>query len=58
LERVIHKYVQIEKRDVDYGNGITLSQPEIQTSMLIGSNPGISITEIAKIPLGTGKDSL
>lgn len=49
LERVIHKYVQMEKRAVDYGNGITLSQPEIQTIMLIGSNPGISVTEIAKM---------
>lgn len=49
LERVIHKYVQMEKRSLDYGNGITLSQPEIQTVMLIGSNPGISVTAIAKM---------
>lgn len=49
LERVIHKYVQMEKRAVDYGNGITLSQPEVQTIMLISSNPGISVTEIAKM---------
>lgn len=49
LERVIHKYIQIEKRAVDYGNGITLSQPEIQTIMLIDSNPGISVTAIAKM---------
>lgn len=49
LERVIHKYVQMEKRAWDYGNGIILSQPEIQTVMLIGSNPGISVTAIAKM---------
>lgn len=49
LERVIHKYVQMEKRALDYGNGITLSQPEIQTVMLIGSHPGISVTAIAKM---------
>lgn len=49
LERVIHKYVQLEKRALDYGNGIILSQPEIQTIMLIGSNPGISVTAIAKM---------
>lgn len=49
LERVIHKYVQMEKCAVDYGNGITLSQPEVQTIMLISSNPGISVTEIAKM---------
>ena len=49
LERVIHRYIQMEKRTVDYGNGITLSQPEIQTIMLIGSNPGISVTELANM---------
>ena len=49
LERVIHKYVLMEKRALDYGNGITLSQPEIQTIMLIESNPGLSVTEIAKM---------
>lgn len=49
LERVIHKYIQMEKRPMDYGNGITLSQPEIQTIMLIGSNPGISVTAIARM---------
>lgn len=49
LERVIHKYVQMEKRALDYGNGITLSQPEIQTVMLIGNHPGISVTAIAKM---------
>lgn len=49
LERVIHKYVQMEKRTLDYGNGISLSQPEIQTVMLIGGNPGISVTALAKL---------
>lgn len=49
LERVIHKYIQMEKRVVEYGNGIMLSQPEVQTIMLIGSNPGISVTAIAKM---------
>ena len=49
IERVIHKYVLMEKRALDYGNGITLSQQEIQTVMLIGSNPGLSVTEIAKM---------
>ena len=49
LERVIHKYVQMEKHPVDYGNGIMLSQPEIQTVMLINSNPGISVTALANM---------
>lgn len=49
LERVIHKYIQMEKHTMDYGNGIALSQPEIQTVMLIDSNPGISVTAIAKM---------
>lgn len=61
LERVIHKYIQMEKRALDYGNGITLSQPEIQTVMLIDSNPGISVTAIAKmrgITKGTASQTL
>ena len=31
LERVIHKYIQIEKRPWDYGNGVLLSRAEIHT---------------------------
>lgn len=49
MERVIHKYTDHEKKTIDYGNGIPVSQPEIQTIMLIDSHPGISVTEIAKM---------
>lgn len=48
LERVIHKYTQIENRSWDYGNGVVLSRPEVHTIMLIGSEPGISVTAVAK----------
>jgi DNA-binding MarR family transcriptional regulator len=61
LERVIHKYIHMEKLVIDYGNGISLSQPEIQTIMLIGKYPGISVTEIAKrrgITKGTASQML
>lgn len=48
LERVIHKYTQIENRSWDYGNGVKLSRPEVHTIMLVGTEPGISVTAIAK----------
>lgn len=48
LERVIHKYTQIENRAWDYGNGVKLSRPEVHTIMLVDGEPGISVTSIAK----------
>lgn len=48
LERVIHKYSQIEQKPWDYGNGILLSRPEIHTIMLINNYPGISVTALAQ----------
>lgn len=47
LERVIHKYNIIEKKPWDYGNGILLSRAEIHSIMLIKTQPGISVTELA-----------
>ena len=48
MERVIHKYSQIEKRPWDYGNGILLSRAEIHTIMLVNSYPGLSVTALAQ----------
>ena len=48
LERVIHKYTQIESKAWDYGNGVLLSRPEIHTIMLVNNEPGISVTAVAK----------
>lgn len=48
LERVIHKYIQIEQRPWDYGNGILLSRAEIHTIMLVHGEPGISVTALAR----------
>lgn len=48
LERVIHKYVQIENKACDYGNGVVLSRPEIHTITLVNNEPGISVTGVAK----------
>ena len=48
LERVIHKYTQIESKAWDYGNGVLLSRPEIHTISLVSSEPGISVTAVAK----------
>lgn len=48
MERVIHKYDQIESRPRDWGSGIPLSRPEIHTVMLLAGEPGISVTAVAK----------
>ena len=48
MERVIHKYNQIEQRPLDYGNGILLSRAEIHTIMLVNGHPGLSVTALAQ----------
>lgn len=48
MERVIHKYTQIEQRPCDFGNGIRLSRPEIHTLMLLAGEPGLSVTALAR----------
>ncbi|BAK98161.1 putative MarR family transcriptional regulator [Oscillibacter valericigenes Sjm18-20] len=48
MERVVHKYNQIEKRPWDYGNGLLLTRPEIHTVMLLSQTPGMSVTAVAQ----------
>lgn len=48
MERVIHKYNQLEKRPWDYGDGLLLTRPEIHTVMLLSQTPGISVTAVAQ----------
>ena len=48
LERVIHKYIQSEKKPMDYGCGVKLTRTEIHTIALLKQNPGISVTAVAQ----------
>ncbi len=48
MERTVHKYIQWEKKTHCYGPGIVLSQAEIHTIAVIGDNPDINITELAR----------
>lgn len=48
MERVIHKYNQLEKRPWDYGDGLLLTRPEIHTVMLLSQTPGMSVTAVAQ----------
>ncbi|MCR3757621.1 MarR family winged helix-turn-helix transcriptional regulator [Clostridium felsineum] len=47
IERIIHKYTQMEKRRRFYGTNISLTYAEIHTIDTIGSNDGINITQLA-----------
>lgn len=49
MERIINKYNSSEKIDRYYGTNTKLSRSEIHTINVIGKNPDISVTEIAKI---------
>jgi len=48
MERIVHEYIQIEKRPWDYGNGLLLTRPEIHTIMLLNQTPGMSVTAVAQ----------
>lgn len=47
IEKVIHKYVQVEKKKRLYGTDILLSRTEIHTIVEIGKEPGINVTTLA-----------
>lgn len=47
-ERIIHKYVQLEKKPRDYG-GILLTQTEIHTIATVGDYPGVNVTRLAQM---------
>lgn len=48
MERIVHEYIQIEKRPWDYGKGLLLTRPEIHTIMLLNQAPGMSVTAVAQ----------
>ncbi len=47
FERIIGKITENHRKPRDYGIGEVLYPSEIQTILLIGQNPGISVTELA-----------
>lgn len=49
IERVLHKYMQLEEMPFTYGDGIRLTQREIHAIDSIGSNPDINITQLAEM---------
>ena len=48
-ERIIHKYMQFEKRTRCYGTETPLTQAEIHTIAIVGDTPGMNVTELAKL---------
>lgn len=49
MERTMHKYLQVEKQPRQYGPGILLTQTtEIHTIAIIGDQPNINVTELAR----------
>lgn len=49
IERVLHKYMQLEEMPFIYGDGIKLTQREIHTIDAIGENPDVNITQLAEM---------
>ena len=49
LERVLHKYMQLEEMPFAYGDGIRLTQREVHAIAAIGSNPDINVTQLARV---------
>ena len=49
VEKVLHKYYQLEKQPREYIPGIALKQAEIHTISLIGDYPDINISTLAKM---------
>lgn len=48
MERVTHKYVQLEQKKRKFGTNTYLTRVEIHTIVVVAENPGISVTELAK----------
>lgn len=49
IERVLHKYMQLEEMPFTYGDGIKLTQREIHAIDAIGENPDANITQLAEM---------
>lgn len=48
MERIAHKYNQVENRKRPYGDDLILTRAEIHTLVAVGDNPGINVTNLAK----------
>lgn len=48
IERVLHKYMQLEEMPFMFGDGVRLTQREIHTIDAIGRNPDINVTQLAQ----------
>jgi len=57
LVRFINKYNELVKKPMDYGTGDLLYPSEMHTLEVIGKNPGINVTGIAKF-LGVTKGAV
>ena len=57
FNRIINKFISIEKKPRDYGTGDLLYPSEIHNIEIIGRNPGINVTNLAKT-LGVTKGAV
>lgn len=57
FNRIINKFTSIEKKPRDFGTGDLLYPSEIHNIEIIGRNPGINITNLAK-KLGVTKGAV
>lgn len=48
-ERTMHKYMQCEKKARCYGTEIPLTQAEIHTIAIVGDQPDLNVSELAKL---------
>ena len=57
FNRIINKFISIEKKPRDFGTGDLLYPSEIHNIEIIGRNPGINVTNLAK-KLGVTKGAV
>jgi DNA-binding MarR family transcriptional regulator len=48
MERIIHKYNQVENKKRIYGANVLLTRTEIHTIVAVGEHPGLNVTELAQ----------
>ncbi len=48
MQRIFNKYIQFEKKKVDYGEGLLLTRAELHTIQVVGNEEGINVTNLAK----------
>ena len=57
FNRIINKFISIEKKPRDFGTGALLYPSEIHNIEIIGRNPGINVTNLAR-KLGVTKGAV